>query len=215
MLSNNKIIQNFFSNSCPKCCWNCSKPFLKKKFDLFCESCHKIQPPTCDNFFDLFDQNKNFNIDNDKLDKMYQGLQRKVHPDRFFRSSNEEKDLSHKVSGCINEAYQILRNPISRGEYILQLFDQKINSEVSQDYLMDILDLHEEVSNANEVEEQVILLKKIQQIYKNETNDLSNYLNVKNNKLNDPKKAGESISKLKYLSRIRDTLKQKMPVEKL
>jgi len=182
---------------------------------LFCDSCHKIQPPTCENFFDLFDQNKEFGVDAKLLDRTYQGLQRKVHPDRFFRSSNQEKEFSQRLSGCINEGYQVLKNPISRGEYLLRLYGEGLSNDVPQDFLMDVLDLHEEVSSATKVEEQVVLLKKIQQYIKEDVTQLAQFLAVKDGKLANPVEGGRTIAKLKYLSRIRDTLKQKIPVDKL
>ncbi|EAX95307.1 co-chaperone Hsc20 family protein [Trichomonas vaginalis G3] len=202
-------------NTCSAACWNCNHLLNTAKSSLFCESCHKIQPPTCDNFFQLFDQPKQYKIDVKKLDKSYLSLQRKVHPDRFYSKTEKEKELSIKASGCINEGYHTLRNPVSRGEYLLHLFNQKVVTDVPQDFLMEVLEFHEEMDNTNEPDELIKLLQKAQKMMKDLTASLASTLEIKDGKLAKPGEAAIILSKLKYLSRIRDTLKQKIPVNKL
>ena len=117
-----------------------------------------------------------------------------------------------KASGCINEGYRTLRNPISRGEYLLHLYNEKVLLDVPQDFLMNVLELHEEIDAAEEVEDMVKLLQKVKGIMKELTAELAKDLAVKDGKVVNATAAGETLSKLKYMSRIRDTLKQKMPV---
>lgn len=216
MLQSASFFKKCFSlkcqGACQASCWNCHHKLGRHKSQFFCESCHKIQPPTCNNYFELFDQPKNYTIDLSKLDKTYQTLQRKVHPDRFYSKSEKEKELSMKASGCINEGYRTLRNPISRGEYLLHLYNEKVLLDVPQDFLMNVLELHEEIDAAEEVEDMVKLLQKVKGIMKELTAELAKDLAVKDGKVVNATAAGETLSKLKYMSRIRDTLKQKMPV---
>lgn len=203
------------AHSCSAQCWNCNHLLNTAKSSLFCESCHKIQPPTCENFFQLFDQPKKYEIDLKKLDKTYLSLQRKVHPDRFYSKTEKEKEMSIKASGCINEGYHTLRNPVSRGEYMLHLFGEKVITDVPQDFLMEVLELHEEMDSTQEVETLIKLLKKVKQMMKDLASTLSQHLEIKDGKLVNAAEASNVVSKLKYLTRIRDTLKQKIPVHKL
>lgn len=203
------------AHACNQACWNCNHLLSAAKTHLFCESCHKIQPPSCENFFQLFDQPKKYEIDLKKLDKTYLTLQRKVHPDRFYSKTEKEKELSIKASGCINEGYHTLRNPVSRGEYLLHLFNEKVITDVPQDFLMEVLEFHEAMDSTAQVEDLIKLLQKVQQMMKEQTKQLKSNLEIKDGKLVNPKEAANVLSKLKYLSRIRDTLKQKIPVHKL
>lgn len=202
-------------HTCSSACWNCNHLLNTARNSLFCESCHKIQAPTCENFFQLFNQPKQYQVDLKKLDKTYLSLQRKVHPDRFYSKSEKEKELSIKASGCINEGYHTLRNPVSRGEYLLHLFNEKVLSDVPQDFLMEVLEFHEEMDSATEAEELIKLLQKVQKMMKDLTSQLATDLEIKDGKLLNAAEAAKTLSKLKYLSRIRDTLKQKIPVQKL
>ena len=222
MLSSVSYFQKFFAFSCqsgchPSACWNCHHKLGRRhnKSQFFCDSCHKIQYPTCDNYFELFEQPKSFNIDLPKLDKTYQQLQRKVHPDRFYSKSDKEKELSMQASGCINEGYKTLRSPIARGEYMLHLFGENVNTKVPQDFLMTVIDFHDQIEEATDADALKELYQQAQTLIKETLADLAKSLEVKDGKIANVDEAGVAISKLKYLSRINDTIKQKMPVQKL
>ena len=220
MLASTSYFKKLFALACqatchPAACWNCHHKLGKRKNQFFCDSCHKIQYPTCDNYFELFEQPKSFNIDVAKLDKTYQQLQRKVHPDRFYSKSEKERELSMKASGCINEGYKTLRSPIARGEYILHLFGEPVNTKVPQDFLMTVIDFHDRIDETTDAEGLKQLYQEAQVHIKQTLADLAKSLEVKDGKISNVNEAGVAISKLRYLSRINDTIKQKMPVQKL
>lgn len=73
------------------------------------------------NYFQLFDIEVHFDVDLNQLSQTYQTLQKKVHPDKFAHASSQEQLLAVQKSAEINDAYQILKNPLKRAEYILVL----------------------------------------------------------------------------------------------
>ena len=73
------------------------------------------------NYFQLFDLDVNFDIDLNQLSNTYQVLQKTVHPDRFAHASAQEQLIAVQKSALINDAYQTIKKPLKRGEYILTL----------------------------------------------------------------------------------------------
>ncbi len=71
------------------------------------------------NYFQLFGLEPKFAIDAKKLAQTYQQLQKSVHPDRFAHASSQDQTLAVQKSSMINDAYQILKNPLKRAEYML------------------------------------------------------------------------------------------------
>jgi len=73
------------------------------------------------NHFELFGLPERFGIDAAALDSAYRALQTEVHPDRFAASGEAERRLALQSSARVNEAYQALRDPVRRAQYLLSL----------------------------------------------------------------------------------------------
>lgn len=73
------------------------------------------------NYFQLFGLNESFSIDLDALAERYRQLQRALHPDRFASATDQERRLSLQQTAQINAAYQALKDPLQRAQYLLQL----------------------------------------------------------------------------------------------
>jgi len=73
------------------------------------------------NYFQLFGIEITFDVDLNRLSQTYQNLQKAVHPDRFAHASSQEQLLAVQKSAEINDAYQVLKQPLQRAEYILTL----------------------------------------------------------------------------------------------
>jgi molecular chaperone HscB len=71
------------------------------------------------NYFELFDLSVEFTIDLTELSLRYQTLQKTVHPDKFAHLSDQEQRIAVQKSAHINDAYQTLKNPLQRAEYLL------------------------------------------------------------------------------------------------
>ena len=101
------------------------------------------------NFFTLLKLPEAFVIDLEKLDQNYQDIQKEIHPDRFALFDDETKLESIKKTAQVNDAYQTLKSPIRRAEYLLQLHGVNIHDEkytaVPQDFLMQQMEWREEL----------------------------------------------------------------------
>lgn len=73
------------------------------------------------NHFQLFGLPERFRFDAEALDRAYRMLQGQVHPDRFAAGSEAERRLALQSSARVNEAYEALRDPVARAQYMLSL----------------------------------------------------------------------------------------------
>ena len=71
--------------------------------------------------FQLFDLPATFSIDEQALEQRYQALIAHCHPDRYASASALEQRVAAKRAADINDAYQILIHPVSRGRHLLEL----------------------------------------------------------------------------------------------
>lgn len=62
-----------------------------------------------------------FDVDEPTLEASFKALQKSVHPDRYSTRSLPEQAASAAVSSNLNVAYGLLRNPVARAQYLLQL----------------------------------------------------------------------------------------------
>jgi len=74
-----------------------------------------------ENHFQIFGVPAQFEVDLPLLEARYRELQREVHPDRFAGASQAEQRVSMQLATRVNEAYQTLRSPLRRAEYLLSL----------------------------------------------------------------------------------------------
>jgi molecular chaperone HscB len=108
-------------------CWSCS--VAHNELTLFCPHCSKIQPPQEGNYFAVFGLEPRLNIDLEKLENEFHRLSRRLHPDRFARASDNEKEWSLADTALLNDAYRTLKDPIRRTEYLLKLHGAEIGEE--------------------------------------------------------------------------------------
>lgn len=130
-------------------CWKCNAPVTSMEF--FCSACNAIQPPSeTITYFDLMASPKTFDVNTAQLTEKYKELQWKLHPDKFSDVSEEEKQLSEEQSSRVNEAYNTLLKPLSRGVYLLNLNGEQITegetTVMDEEFLGNIMELYEEIS---------------------------------------------------------------------
>ncbi|EDO17121.1 hypothetical protein Kpol_1025p42 [Vanderwaltozyma polyspora DSM 70294] len=119
----------------------------------------RIHKRSISSFYELFPKNfpngkPVWSIDNNKLRKEYRSLQSKFHPDAI--ASNHEDNDNKNLSSLINKAYQTLKNPLDRSQYLLKLIKNidLSNEEVAQNLtqndpnlLLTVLDVHEQLED--------------------------------------------------------------------
>lgn len=97
-------------------CWGCKAPCGGH----FCAACGKIQPLSRDaDYFAFFALPQKLQIDEAGLEQRFHQLSWKLHPDKFVKASEYERNLALERSSGLNDAYRTLRDPISRVEYLL------------------------------------------------------------------------------------------------
>jgi molecular chaperone HscB len=113
----------------PVACWSCS--IGHNDSTLFCPHCSKIQPPPGGDYFSVFGIEPKLNLDLAELEHEFHRLSRKLHPDRFARAQENEKEWSLADTALLNDAYRTLKDPLRRTEYLLKLHGAEIGEEHS------------------------------------------------------------------------------------
>src|ERR1700740_910727 len=97
--------------------------------------------------FSLFALPRKLWIEMSTLEKKFLELSWKLHPDKFVNASPEEQETSLKRSSELNDAYRVLRDPVARVEYLLELEGMRKEGEHKQQAPPELL---EEVFELNE-----------------------------------------------------------------
>jgi molecular chaperone HscB len=98
-------------------------------------------------YFDLFEVPRKLWIEMSALEKKFLELSWKLHPDKFVNASPEEQERSLRNSSELNDAYRVLRDPVARVEYLLELEGMRKEGEHKQQAPPELL---EEVFELNE-----------------------------------------------------------------
>ena len=120
---------NVLDSAVPIECWSCSVGHTHSA--LFCPHCSKIQPPPGGDYFQVFSLPRAFHVDLPALELEFHRLSRKVHPDRFARATDNERQFSLADTALLNDAYRTLKDPLTRTEYLLKLEGAEIGEEHS------------------------------------------------------------------------------------
>jgi molecular chaperone HscB len=97
--------------------------------------------------FSLFGLPRKLWIEMSTLEKKFLELSWKLHPDKFVNASPADQELSLKGSSELNDAYRVLRDPVGRVEYLLELEGMRREGEHKQQAPPELL---EEVFELNE-----------------------------------------------------------------
>jgi len=103
------------------------------------------------NYFQLFGLPEQFVLDGGLLSSQFRELQKRFHPDNVASGSESEKLAAVQKASEINDAYQVLKSPISRAEYMLSLHGIDIRHE--QHTMQDPEFLFEQMMLREELEE--------------------------------------------------------------
>ena len=142
-------------------CEKCSQPL---RSPICCESCGALNPVPLEsfNYFEMFSLKPDFDVDVKALHRKYLSLSRNVHPDvACGESADGCRGEALAVSSELNRAYDTLKNPVSRAEYLLSLAMGSSATEdrsVPADVLEEVMTLREELENARLANDQQVLI---------------------------------------------------------
>ena len=94
----NSIVSHLYATNC----WSCKRIFDEKEAKKLVCPCKKeiIQPPDASlNYFELFNLETNFSINQKDLTKSFRDLMRVLHPDKFTNKSDVIKFVLIKRLG--------------------------------------------------------------------------------------------------------------------
>ena len=115
-------------------------------------------------FFALFDLPVSFDVDLNELSARFREAQRAVHPDKFASAPEAERRLSMQLAARVNEAYRVLKNPLLRGRYLLELQGVDLDdADTAFDgaFLMEQMELRERLAGIKNSAEPDVQLHKI------------------------------------------------------
>jgi molecular chaperone HscB len=103
------------------------------------------------NCFEVFGLPLQYNVDQAFLNNRYEELQKQLHPDKFI--NHPDSSLSIRVSAHINDAYNTLNSPLLKSIALLEqngiTLDLNVDKELPADFLMEQMELYEEIEGAN------------------------------------------------------------------
>ena len=157
------------------------------------------------NFFDTFNLPVLFNIDIDMLNHQYRTLQKTIHPDRFVNATDAEKKQSLQKSTQINDAYQVLKDPIKRASHIISLHQVLKENTLPPDFLMQQMEWEEEFETINDLEQVQLFSDKID----GEKKMLMDLLAMDLDEKKDWESATNIVGKLKFITNLFLRIQQK------
>ena len=104
------------------------------------------------NHFELFNLPQRFALDTSALDAAYRDVQGRVHPDKFVNATDAEKRVAMQWATRANEAYQTLKNPQKRAQYLCELngvdLQTESNTAMPMAFLMQQMEWREALGEA-------------------------------------------------------------------
>ena len=123
----------------------------------FCPQCTKILAlGRHGDYFAFLGLPRKLNLDPEELERRFRDLSRQFHPDYFYNASPPERRASLERSSYLNDAYRVLKNPVTRLEYLLKLEGvaaqgpEQASRQVPAGLLEEVFALNEELDEIRE-----------------------------------------------------------------
>ena len=160
------------------------------------------------NYFDIFFLPQRYGLDRPQLDARYRDLQRSVHPDRFASGTDQERRVSMQQAARINEAYQVLRDPLKRGRYLLELrgiaIDERQGAHQDPGFLMQQMELRESLADVRQQDDPLDALDRLGRDIEARSRDLEARLGeVLDADAGDDAEAAALVQKMQFFLRLR------------
>ena len=109
------------------------------------------------NYFEIFNAPLSYEVDLKKISEIFLELQKNSHPDRYANSSDQEKRIAMQQTSLINQAFQTLKNPVSRAQYMLKLkgvdMDSETDTTMDAEFLMEQMEFRESIADVRDKED--------------------------------------------------------------
>jgi molecular chaperone HscB len=182
---------------------------------IACSACGALnpEPPQAFDCFELFGLQRRFDIDLGILHQKYLTLSQLVHPDMAGQESDDAHQYTLALSAKLNRAYETLKQPARRAEYLLTLAGGPTaaeNKDVPGQLLSEIMVLREDIEEAKEADD-TAALHQLRERIQNQSDRVMHDVAALCGRL-DPKDDGmlktlrEQLNGLKYWENLLDQL---------
>ena len=171
-----------------------------------------MQPGHGKNYFELFELPVQFEINVADLNARYRKLQQKFHPDRYASGSDQEQRMAIELTASINEGLRILKDPVNRGRYLLELsgvsVDQETDTVMDPVFLVEQMELRERLDSIQHVSNAtaalIALSREVDQLYRRRVDELAIELKTDG----ELQKARSIIRELQFLQKLRAQIEE-------
>ena len=164
---------------------------------------------TSQNFFELFGIEPAFDIDRVQLQDRQRQLQSSFHPDRHVNAGEREKRVAIQMASWINQAHDVLKDPVKRARYLLELNGADIpdDSATTSDtaFLMEQIELREQVETCREREDGLEFSRSIESQLRHRADELAAAFVTAFDNAEFPT-AVEAYRKMQFIQRIQHQL---------
>ncbi len=106
------------------------------------------------NYFEIFQVPAAFDVDLERIAGVYRDLQKVLHPDRYAGGSEQERRMAMQQTSLINQAFQTLKDPLSRAQYLMGLkgidMHNETDTRMDAEFLMEQMEFREAIAEARE-----------------------------------------------------------------
>ncbi|WP_019029440.1 co-chaperone HscB [Colwellia piezophila] len=160
------------------------------------------------NYFQLFGIEASFDVDLQNLSSNYQTLQKAVHPDKFAHASEQEQRIAVQKSAHINDAYQTIKQPLLRADYILVQrgvdMPNEQHSFSDTGFLMHQMELREMLEDVKSASDVDAALLEVQRVLSSEYLQLTQLMRVQISENNSASNSAacDNLRKLKFYQKL-------------
>jgi molecular chaperone HscB len=152
--------------------------------------------------FELFGLAPAFAVDAGALERAYREIQARVHPDRYAHAGDAERRASLQWTTRVNEAYRVLKSPVQRAKYLLELNGVDVafetNTQMPPEFLVRQLELREALAEARAPE----ALERLQAGVRRERHQLEHGIGELIDARRDYAAAAGEVRKLMFLDKL-------------
>ncbi len=157
------------------------------------------------NYFELFSLPTQYEVDREKLATQYRELQQQFHPDRFASATDQDRRLALQMASRINEAERVLRDPIARARYLLELQGIELGSDSETvrdpEFLMEQMELREQLEAAESAADPEDALDQFATAMKQQIENHGQQFSQQWEKV--PEQAKQTMQQMQFFARLR------------
>ena len=164
------------------------------------------------NYYQIFSLPSGWQVDRTLLDSRYRQLQHEFHPDRYAAKGDVEKRLAVQATSLINQAYETLKTPLKRAQYMLELEDINANQEshITSDmgFLMQQIEFRQALEDIRESADPLAGLEAMRDDVQAQYQQLQETFEAQH-KLTNYNDALDTVAKMQFFAKLLDEIEQR------